>query len=91
QIKICTGYEYQGEVITEFPTKEKVLVNCEPVYETLPGWQEDTTGITDYEDLPANAKQYVDRICELTGVKLDILSVGPKRKQTMVLNQLFNK
>ena len=89
EIKICTGYKYQGEVITEFPTNEDILVNCDPVYETLPGWQEDTTEISNYDNLPANAKQYVDRICELTGVKLDILSVGPKRKQTMVLNDLF--
>mgnify|MGYP006273141139 FL=1 len=90
EIKVCTGYRYQGEVLTEFPTKEEILVNCEPVYETLPGWQEDTTDITNYDNLPHNAQQYVERICELTGVKLDILSVGPKRKQTMMINQLFN-
>jgi adenylosuccinate synthase len=89
EIKLCTGYKYQGEVLTEFPTNEETLLNSEPVYETMPGWQEDTTEITNYEDLPANAKDYLDRICELTGVKLDILSVGPKRKQTMVLNELF--
>ena len=89
EIKVCTGYRYQGEVLTEFPTNEEVLSNCEPIYETLPGWQEDTTEITDYDNLPHNAKQYVERICELTGVKLDILSVGPKRKQTMMINELF--
>ena len=89
EIKICTGYRYQGEVITEFPTNGEILTQCEPVYETLPGWQEDTTEITNYENLPANAKQYVERICELTGVELDILSVGPKRKQTMMINELF--
>lgn len=89
EIKICTGYRYQGEVLTEFPTNEEILTDCEPVYETLPGWQEDTTEITNYENLPANAKQYVERICELTGVDLDILSVGPKRKQTMMINDLF--
>ena len=89
EIKICTGYRYQGEVITEFPTNGEILTQCEPVYETLPGWQEDTTEITNYENLPANAKQYVERICELTGVELDILSVGPKRKQTMMINDLF--
>ncbi|MBM7557604.1 adenylosuccinate synthase [Halanaerobacter jeridensis] len=89
EIKICTGYRYEGEVLTEFPTNEEILTDCEPVYETLPGWEEDTTEITNYENLPANAKQYIERICELTGVKLDILSVGPKRKQTMMINDLF--
>ncbi|GAB6137176.1 adenylosuccinate synthase [Halanaerobaculum tunisiense] len=89
EIKICTGYRYQGELLTEFPTNHKILQECTPVYETLPGWQEDTSQIKEYDNLPANAQQYLARICELTGVKLGVLSVGPKRSETMILDNLL--
>ncbi|AGB42468.1 adenylosuccinate synthase [Halobacteroides halobius DSM 5150] len=88
EVKICTGYKYQGELLTEFPTNEEILKECKPVYETLSGWQEDTSQIKEYDKLPQNAKKYIDRICELTGVELSILSVGPKRSETMILDQL---
>ncbi|GAB6099627.1 adenylosuccinate synthase [Halanaerocella petrolearia] len=89
EIKICTGYRYQGEVLNEFSTNEEILKECEPVYETLAGWQEDTSDIDEYDNLPENAKQYIDRICELTDTELSILSVGPKRSETMVLDNLL--
>ncbi|WP_018249447.1 adenylosuccinate synthase [Orenia marismortui] len=91
EIKICTGYEYKGEVITEFPTKEEVLKECKPVYETLPGWKSKTSDIKDYDKLPENAKKYLARISELTDTKISILSIGPKRNQTIVLDNLLNK
>jgi adenylosuccinate synthase len=90
EIEICTGYEYEGEVITEFPTKEEILKECKPVYETLPGWQSKTSDIADYDKLPENAKKYLERISELTDVKISIVSLGPKRKQTIVLDELLD-
>jgi len=89
EIKVCTGYEYQGEIITEFPTKEEILKECKPVYETLPGWQSKTSDIADYNKLPENAKKYLERISELTKTKISIISIGPKRNQTIVLDELL--
>lgn len=88
-INICTGYEYQGELLTEFPASLKVLGECLPVYETVPGWQEDISGIRKLEDLPANVKSYLDRIAALTQTPVSIISVGPDRDQTIVLRNPF--
>ncbi len=82
-IKVCTAYEYEGEHLTEFPASIRILEKCKPVYETLPGWCEPTTHISSYELLPPNARAYVEHLCELTGVPLGILSVGPKRESTL--------
>ncbi|WP_408955336.1 adenylosuccinate synthase [Natroniella sp. ANB-PHB2] len=90
EVKVCTGYKYQGEIIKEFPTRDDILADCEPVYETLPGWQEDTSQIKSYDQLPENAKKYLEYISELVGVELSIVSVGPKRKETMVLRDLLD-
>ncbi len=84
-IKVCNAYRYKNETLTEFPTDLKVLAECEPVYETLPGWQEDIRGIRHKEDLPDNARRYLDRIAELTATPIDIISVGPGREETIVL------
>lgn len=88
-LKICTAYKYQGEILNEFPSSLKVLEQCQPVYEELPGWQQETSGIEDYNDLPQNAKRYLHRLEELSGVKIDMVSVGPGRKQTIVINNTF--
>lgn len=88
-IKICTGYEYQGEILDEFPASLKVLGNCRPVYESLQGWPENITGIRQYEDLPANVKKYLNRIEALTETPVSIISVGPDREQTIVLRNPF--
>ena len=83
-VKICTGYRRKdGFVYTTFPADLEVLKWCEPVYEELPGWQCETSHITSYEALPANAKRYVERILELVGGKLGVLSVGPARETTL--------
>jgi adenylosuccinate synthase len=87
KIKICTGYEYNGEVLKEFSTDEKILKECKPIYEELAGWDEDTSKIREYDKLPENAKKYLDRLSELVGVKISILSVGPKRAETMILDK----
>lgn len=86
-IKICIGYRRKdGFVYTTFPADLDVLKVCEPVYEELPGWQCETSKITDYSELPENAKAYINRILELVGGKLGVLSVGPKRETTLRIN-----
>ncbi len=88
-IKICTGYAYQGEILEEFPASLKVLGECTPVYESLPGWPENITGTRKFEDLPANVKSYLNRIETLTQTPVSIISVGPDRDQTIVLRNPF--
>mgnify|MGYP000037203762 FL=1 len=89
EIKICVGYTLNGEPVKGFPADLQVLEQCEPVYETLPGWQTDISGIRHYDELPEAARRYVERISEITGVRLGIVSVGPNRKQTIVLEDVF--
>ena len=89
ELKICTAYKYRDEVLNDFPASLRVLGDCEPVYETLPGWSEDISGIRNFGDLPRNAKDYLRRIEELTETPLRILSVGPGREETIVLENPF--
>jgi adenylosuccinate synthase len=84
-LKICTAYRYNGEIITEYPANLKVLAQCEPIYEEMPGWTEDITGCKSLDELPVNARHYVERISQLTGIPLSIFSVGPDRNQTNVV------
>lgn len=88
-VKICTAYKYNGEVIQEFPASLKILSKCEPVYEELPGWTEDITQAKKLEDLPENARHYIERVSQLTGVQISIFSVGPDRNQTNVLRNVY--
>ncbi|AIS53541.1 adenylosuccinate synthetase PurA [Thermoanaerobacter kivui] len=85
KIKICTGYKFNGEIITDFPASLEDLAQCEPVYEELEGWDEDIQSAKSFEELPYNAQKYVRRIEELMGIKAAIISVGPERGQTIVL------
>lgn len=89
ELKICTAYKYGDEVITNFPASLNVLAKCEPIYETLPGWTEDISGIDSFEALPENARNYVRRIEELVGIPVKIVSVGPKRTETIVRGSIF--
>lgn len=88
-IKICTHYERNGEKVIHFPSSLKVLAECQPVYEELPGWMTDTTKATSFDQLPAAAQVYVKRIEELTGVPVKIIAVGPRRDQTIIRGNLF--
>ncbi|MGA7144839.1 MAG: adenylosuccinate synthase [Desulfobacterales bacterium] len=88
-LKICTGYEYTGKTISDFPASLKILGSCKPVYDVLPGWQEDISGIRKFKDLPENAKMYLSRIQQLTETPIDIVSVGPAREETIVINNPF--
>jgi adenylosuccinate synthase len=85
EIKVCVAYELNGQRIDRFPCLAEDLRNAKPIYETLPGWNKDVTGIRQREDMPANALKYMDRISELVGVKIGVISVGPDREQTMFL------
>ncbi|WP_342043080.1 adenylosuccinate synthase [Bacillus sp. OTU2372] len=84
-LKICTAYRYKDEVITEYPANLRILSQCEPIYEELPGWTEDITGVKSLDELPLNARHYVERVTQLTGVPLTTFSVGPDRTQTNVV------
>ena len=88
-LKICTGYRYRGAVIDAFPASLKMLGECEPVYEELPGWSEDLTGIDSFDALPENARNYVERIEALTGLPVSIVSVGPDRRETIVRDAIY--
>jgi adenylosuccinate synthase len=83
ELKICTHYTRNGERVDHFPADLNVLAECEPVYETLPGWQTDTTKCRTYDSLPEQTKAYLTRISELSGVKITIVSVGPDREETI--------
>jgi adenylosuccinate synthase len=88
-LKICTGYEYKSEILNDFPASLKVLGDCQPVYETLPGWSEDISGVKKMNELPANVKNYLSRIEELTKTPIDLVSVGAERTQTIVKKNPF--
>ena len=90
KIDMCVGYKYKGELLNEVPASLKVLAEVEPVYETFDGWMTDISGIRKYEELPENARKYLERLAEVCGTKLGIVSVGPNRDQTIVLaNDIF--
>jgi adenylosuccinate synthase len=84
-LKICTAYNYKGNRLDYFPASLKVLAESEPVYETLPGWAEDISDIRRYDDLPMHACAYLKRVEELAGVPIQLISVGPGREQTIIL------
>jgi len=88
-LKICVAYRYNGEVIENYPANLNILSKCEPIYEELPGWTEDITGVRSLNDLPVNARHYLERISQLTGISLAIFSVGPDRNQTNMLRGVF--
>jgi len=85
EIKICTGYRHKGEVLKGVPASLNTLAEVEPIYETFPGWKTDISGIRSYDALPENARRYLTRMAEVTGIALGIVSVGPSREQTIVL------
>lgn len=91
KVKICVAYERDGERVENYPASLKFLSECKPVYEELPGWQEDITKAKTLDDLPENARRYVERITELLGVDLLTFSVGPDRDQTNVLENVWDK
>jgi adenylosuccinate synthase len=82
-LNICTAYELDGQHIHAFPSVTENLRRVNPVYEILPGWSEDISGVRTFDDLPVNAQNYVNRIGELVGKPIALVSVGPDREQTI--------
>lgn len=87
-LKVCVGYKFDGKIIDYFPASLEDLAKCEPVYEEFAGWGEEVANARSYDELPENAKKYLERIEEFTGTKISIVSVGPKRDQTMRVKEL---
>jgi adenylosuccinate synthase len=88
-IRVCTGYRIDGELHAEPPLLSDEFGDVEAVYEELPGWRESTVGVTEFERLPAAARDYLKRVEELAGVPVDVISTGPDRDQTIVLRHPF--
>ncbi|TLS48891.1 adenylosuccinate synthase [Paenibacillus antri] len=88
-VKICTAYRYKGETIDYYPSNLQMLAECEAVYEELPGWTEDVSGVGSLDELPANARHYVERVAQLTGIPISIFSVGRNREQTHLVRPVY--
>ncbi len=89
QLRLCTGYKLDGRTVDIFPVGAEDAARCEPIYEEMPGWKESTVGAKSMAALPANARAYVERIGELVGVPIDMVSTGPDREETIVLRHPF--
>ena len=85
ELKLCTGYRYNGTIHKTMPADLDVLANCEPIYQRMNGWSTATTGTTSYKQLPAEAKRYLTRIEELVACRIDMISTGSKRAETIML------
>jgi len=83
QVKICVGYELDGDTINYFPANVVALERCQPIYEELSGWQAPTSHIRQYDKLPAEARQYIARLEELTSCPINLICVGPEREETI--------
>ncbi len=90
-LKICIGYHIHGERHDLLPLGADQVANCEPIFEEMPGWQENTFGVNDWDKLPINAQKYLLRLEELCGVPLHIISTGPERDETILLHHPFSK
>jgi len=88
-LKICTGYEYKGKIITDFPADLDELAKYKPVYKEFKGWNEDISKCKSYDELPETTKIYIRAIEEMTDTPAAILSIGPNRKETIFVNELF--
>jgi adenylosuccinate synthase len=89
ELKICTAYDIDGKVTEDFPMTLAEAERAKPIYETLPGWQEDVRGLTSIEEFPDNARRYIERIEALAEVPAALLSVGPGREETIIVRELF--
>ena len=89
KINICIGYEYEGKTIHNFPASIKDLAKCRPIYKEVDGWKEDITSVKTFEELPDNAKKYIEAIEKYLKIPIKIVSVGPKRSQTIIREEIF--
>lgn len=88
-VKLCTGYQYRNSVLKEFPASLKVLAECTPIYEEMPGWRKETTQAKQFSDLPVQAQDYLKRISELSGAPISMVSVGWRRDETILVNDIW--
>lgn len=88
-IRLCIAYEKDGQPVDILPLSADEFEGCKPVYIDMPGWKESTLGITEYNDLPENARAYIEKVESLAGVPIDIISTGPDRRETIVRRDLF--
>ncbi|GGC04229.1 adenylosuccinate synthetase [Oxalicibacterium flavum] len=88
-LRICTGYKLHGRQVDIFPVGAEDAAACEPIYEEMPGWKDSTVGAKSLDVLPANARAYINRIEQLVGVPIDMISTGPDREETIVLRHPF--
>jgi len=88
-IKICTAYKLNDEVLTSFPSDIAVLEKCQPIYEEVDGWQESISGVRNFEKLPVAARKYMSRLEELLSCPINLVSIGPDRRQIILIADLF--
>jgi adenylosuccinate synthase len=90
-IKICTAYKFNGDVLTSFPRDVTILEKCQPIYEELDGWQESISGIRNFEKLPVRAHNYISRLEDLLSCPINLVSVGPDRRQIILVKDFFTR
>ena len=92
ELKLCSGYRYNGKRYRDMPSDLELLNGCEPIYERMRGWNTPTTGVTSYQKLPSEAKRYLNRVEELAECRIDMISTGSKRDETIILrNPLLSR
>lgn len=90
KINVCVGYKYRGDELSSFPSSSHILDEIEPIYEEMDGWQEDISGAKDISELPEQARKYLEKLEDLTGVSIYTVSLGPSREKIIFLNNLFS-
>ena len=89
ELKLCTGYELDGDIIDILPMGAEEIARCVPIYETMPGWSQSSVGVTQYDKLPTAAQHYLQRIEEITGVPIHMISTSPDRDHTILLRNPY--
>jgi adenylosuccinate synthase len=86
EIKVCTGYRYKGNLLRSFPPDIQILGQCQPEYIAVKGWNQNTSGIQEYKDLPTLAKDYLNRLSDLVNTEISVVSTGPDRTETIIVS-----
>jgi adenylosuccinate synthase len=89
EVRVCSGYSLDGRIVDILPLDADDIARCEPIYESFEGWTEPTVGLTRWDQLPTGARQYLQRVQEMIGVPIDMVSTGPDRDDTIVLRHPF--